>query len=468
MTESPSAKTAMIVEDNPLAARLLENAVRRSGYEVTVHGSAEEAWECFIETSPRLILLDWGLPGMDGLTLCRKIRATPHGRYVAILMVTSRSEPEDLEAAIMGGVDYFMAKGASVRMMRAWLTVADKRMADLVEREQRDLQIMQYREDLETGNQKLQEAIDRASQLTMAAERAYSELNQIFATVAGGILLIDSNFRIIRCNYAYLLMAGVAMGEATAKHCYETFPSHLCHTEQCPLVRIVAGEPHVESQVSRQLPRQGGLCHYHIISRPFRGPSGELIGIVKHITDITKRVEAEAALKESERRYRKLSVVDELTRLFNKRHLNNVLPLELERGRRYSHPLSLLLMDIDDFKRHNDTYGHPEGDKVLGRLGMVISDSLRVNDIPCRYGGEEFVVVLPETSGANALVVAERIRERFAAEVFAPAPGVRVRKTVSVGIAEYVAGEEMSTLIERADGNMYKAKKQGKNRVVSG
>jgi len=142
------------------------------------------------------------------------------------------------------------------------------------------------------------------------------------------------------------------------------------------------------------------------------------------------------------------------------------LQLEVERARRYHHPLSLLMMDIDNFKHHNDTYGHAEGDKVLAQLGKLIAANIRTNDLGCRYGGEEFALILPVTEGQNALFVAERIRKAFAAEDFYPTPGEKVNKTISIGVAEYAADESRESFIKRADENLYKAKQQGKNRSI--
>jgi two-component system cell cycle response regulator len=123
-------------------------------------------------------------------------------------------------------------------------------------------------------------------------------------------------------------------------------------------------------------------------------------------------------------------------------------------------------MDIDNFKHHNDTYGHADGDKVLAELGKVIKASIRVTDIGCRYGGEEFTVILPQTSGESAVIVAERIRQGFAELEFKPNPNEVVQKTISVGIAQFGLGDTVQTLLERTDQNMYKAKDSGKNRCV--
>ncbi|MBN2398001.1 MAG: sensor domain-containing diguanylate cyclase [Deltaproteobacteria bacterium] len=193
---------------------------------------------------------------------------------------------------------------------------------------------------------------------------------------------------------------------------------------------------------------------------------GSVTGAVETLEDITDRKLAEEALRESEARYRTLSVTDSLTELYNSRHFYDQLQLEIERAERYGHPLSLLLLDIDNFKQFNDTYGHLEGDEVLIRLGDVIRRCLRKTDSAYRFGGEEFTVILPETAGGAATVLAERIREDFADEDFHPVDSPEtVHETVSIGVAQYRPREGLRPFIRRADFNMYGAKEEGKNRV---
>jgi diguanylate cyclase (GGDEF)-like protein len=160
-----------------------------------------------------------------------------------------------------------------------------------------------------------------------------------------------------------------------------------------------------------------------------------------------------------------LSIKDDLTGLYNQRHFYHLLHAEIERSERYVRPLSLLLIDIDDFKLFNDTYGHMEGDRVLERIGATIQRCVRRTDWAFRYGGEEFTIFMPETLGDQAGVVAERIRAEFRAERFRPSPGREESKTVSIGIAEYRPGEELRDFISRADRNMYEAKRRGKDQL---
>ncbi|HON59559.1 MAG TPA: diguanylate cyclase [Smithella sp.] len=183
--------------------------------------------------------------------------------------------------------------------------------------------------------------------------------------------------------------------------------------------------------------------------------------------DITDRKRLEKDLKESEERYRNLSIIDDLTQLYNSRHFYNQLRAEIDRLERHDHPLTLLLLDIDDFKIFNDTYGHIEGDQVLYRLGCVIKRCLRKTDSAYRYGGEEFTILLPLTTKEEGWVIAERIMEELRKENFSPVPDREINLTVSIGLAQYRKTEDMKSFVNRVDHLMYRGKKSGKNKICS-
>ena len=422
--------------------------------------------ECFDAELPRIVVVDWAQGNSDALEFCRKIKAGALGEYLVILVVTNRDQPEDLETALASGVDFFIKKPVREEFFRAWLTVAAGKVAKLRSHETYESELQRYKEELENTNQQLEEEIARANQMAMEAEKAFIEVNQVFRTVSGGIILIDDSYNIIRHNDNFREMVGPGDDELLHRKCYDVFPSTLCHTPDCPMKLLKGGKSAVENQICRTVGEEE--THYRLQARPFRGLVGEFMGIVEYISDITAMVRAEEALRESEERYRRLSIIDELTGLYNKRHFNNHLGSEMDRARRYQHDLSLIIMDIDNFKRHNDTYGHAEGDKVLTRLGEILNASVRSTDLACRYGGEEFVVILPDTPLAGATVVAERIRERFASEEFIPDSGEKVCKTLSLGVTQFHGEDDMDVLVKRADANLYRAKETGKNRVVSG
>jgi diguanylate cyclase (GGDEF)-like protein/PAS domain S-box-containing protein len=195
--------------------------------------------------------------------------------------------------------------------------------------------------------------------------------------------------------------------------------------------------------------------------------NGNVVGFQAVSRDITERRRLEEELTESAERYRELSTVDDLTRLYNSRHFYNQLKMEIDRLERHEHPLTLLLLDLDDFKKFNDTYGHIEGDQVLLRLGQVIQRCLRKADSAYRYGGEEFTIILPMTTSEEGIVNAERIREELKKENFSPVPGKHVHLTLSMGIAQYKIKEDIKAFVSRVDHLMYEAKKNGKDRIYS-
>lgn len=466
MPENPQSQKILIIEPQAEAGCILEAAARRLGAQVVVCESSAAGRAALVAHAPHLIIIDWHLPDNDCLALCQEIKSAPGGLYRTILLVASQPPAIDPREALLAGANFCMDLPVQEAAVDAWLTIAQRGMNDLLASERAMATLDHYKQEMEDVNAQLEDSIERANQMAMEAERAYIEINQIFKTVAGGIALINNDCEVLRHNETFLAMAGVQASEAKSRKCYESFHSSLCHTPDCPLTKIKAGEKRVESQIEK-ISDQGEKIYYSILSTPFRGLGGELLGMVEHISDTTTRVKAEIALKESEAKYKELSIVDELTGLFNKRHFNEVLRYECDKTRRYKHPpLSLIIMDIDNFKHFNDTYGHAEGDKVLAAMGQVISKSIRVVDSGNRYGGEEFTVILPATAGKDAIVVAERIRTTFAVEDFFPRGGEKVNKTVSIGIGEFTPEDTPESLLKRADANLYKAKTTGKNRYV--
>ncbi|NQU40430.1 MAG: diguanylate cyclase [Lentisphaerae bacterium] len=162
---------------------------------------------------------------------------------------------------------------------------------------------------------------------------------------------------------------------------------------------------------------------------------------------------------------RYLSITDELTGLYNLRRFREALESEIVRSGRYGHNVSLLMLDLDRFKRVNDCCGHPEGDRVLKQVSQAIRSAIRDPDTAYRYGGEEFTVILPEADKDAAVCVAERLRETIATELSSPPGSDRPGITVSVGVALWKEGEASAQLLERADAALYAAKRNGRDRI---
>jgi diguanylate cyclase (GGDEF)-like protein/PAS domain S-box-containing protein len=199
--------------------------------------------------------------------------------------------------------------------------------------------------------------------------------------------------------------------------------------------------------------------HLYFLAAPITGEEGQVVAAVETLVDLTDKRRLEEEL-------RRLTVTDELTGLFNHRFFFATLARELESAKRYGLPLCLIMADLDEFKSFNDRHGHLAGDRVLAACGQALKALVRSTDLACRYGGEEFAVLLPHTEEAEAQAVAERVRlgihDLDLGAHGAPGEGI----SASVGLAVFAPGLATQELVRRADVAMYEAKKQGKNRVV--
>ncbi|MGD8562410.1 MAG: diguanylate cyclase [Desulfarculaceae bacterium] len=208
----------------------------------------------------------------------------------------------------------------------------------------------------------------------------------------------------------------------------------------------------------------GKSRHLRFLAAPITDENNQVVRAVETLIDLTD-------IKALEEELRRLSVTDDLTGLYNQRFFYATLAREVETSRRYNQPLALLLMDLDEFKKYNDSFGHLEGDRVLSACAKTVQQKVRSTDLPCRYGGEEFVVLLPHSDLDEAEAVAERIRDGIERLQFFPAlPGkgpTKAKVTTSVGVALLQAGVSKEDLVRRADQAMYEAKKEGRNRVAT-
>jgi diguanylate cyclase (GGDEF)-like protein len=210
------------------------------------------------------------------------------------------------------------------------------------------------------------------------------------------------------------------------------------------------------------------LRHREAVRRALGRDPGVRVATIDYLSNV-KRLLTNPTIVESAHleRTERSAVTDALTGLSNRRHFSNCLGLEVRRSRRYGLRLSLLMLDLDEFKRLNDRDGHLFGDLVLQRVGRVLRRAVREADVACRYGGEEFAVILPETDRLGGYAVAERIRKRIEQDFSErPIGNRRVRLGVSGGIGSYPEdAQDAARLIDRADQALYLSKRRGKNRI---
>lgn len=238
-------------------------------------------------------------------------------------------------------------------------------------------------------------------------------------------------------------------------------PKGLLNEEDSILARIGRGEQ-IKNFETVRLRKDGTLVNVSVTTSPIRDDAGKIVGVSTIARDISEQKRMELELKRQ-------AHVDYLTGVSNRRHFMEQAEQEFGRAARYDTPLSLFMLDIDFFKRINDSYGHKAGDAVLKKLADVCRKALREVDIVGRVGGEEFAIMLPETGLDEAVEVAERLREAIAvADVPLDGDGVSLHFTVSIGVTALTQGaSNIDALMNRADKAMYKAKESGRDKVCA-
>jgi len=285
-----------------------------------------------------------------------------------------------------------------------------------------------------------------------ALKRAYQEIEQIFETAADGMRVVDREFMVTRVNQTLLDMTGLRREDVLGATCYETFAGENCHTDRCPLTRVLAGEGRMILECEKVRP-SGEPVTCILSVQPFT-VDGEVVGIVESFRDISERKRAEELAQH-------LATHDALTGLPNRLLFLDRLEVALARARREGTQPALLYCDLDDFKLINDTCGHAVGDCVLRSAGDRMASVVRASDTVARLGGDEFVVLLPDVEDeAAAAAVAGKIHEALSAPVECAPHALEIE--ASVGVAIYRDGDDVDSLLGRADDNMYRAKRSGK------
>jgi len=457
--EPPHRMNILLVEDNEHDRTAFHRAFRGVEYDCTITDCvrAPEA-VTLIEADPAafdIVVVDHHLPCQYGLDLCKELLAA--AVPLPLVILTGSGSEQVAVDALKAGVDDYIKDSDS-----AYLRLLPMLLADIA-------------------------AAFRVRLRHTATEKSLRENSERLSAILEGLtvptFVINADHITTHWNLACEKITGVPAREVigTRQQWRAFYPS------ERPVMADLIVDEVLESQILKHysgmyrrsplkddafeaedfFPHLGpGGKWLFFTAAPLKDSTGAVTGAIETLQDITDRKTAELALCESERRHRELSITDGLTGLYNSRHFYTRAHEEVERCNRYATPLSLILLDVDNFKRFNDTYGHLEGDRVLAELAEVIRAEIRGSDSAYRYGGEEFIVLFPETVPADAEVVAERIRRAFAEREFPPAPGERVHMAISIGGGCYQPGEALIPFVKRIDGAMYAAKKLGKNRVV--
>ena len=446
----------LVVDDVPANVKLLEAKLSAEYYEVITAVNGQQAIEVAEAEMPDIILLDVMMPVMDGFTACRKLKENSRLRHIPVIMITALDQPSDRVQGLLSGADDFISKPIKnnplfprVRSLIRLKMMTDELRARDITRQNLGLMDLP---DWEDGG-------DIKGRILIVDDQARSSARISGALNEGGheARAVDDSteaLRLARGGAFDLIIVSLSMRNYDGLRLCSQFRTAE-ETRTIPLLIIV--EDPEDSRLARGLDM--GINDYLV--RPIE--SNELFARVR--TQLRWH-RYEEKLRHNLHLSLQMAVTDALTGLYNRRYMETHLQILTQRAKQEDRPISLLMIDIDFFKNINDAHGHDAGDKILKQFSAGISRNIRGIDLACRFGGEEFVVIMPETDMAIASLVAERIRqytETFSFDVGGVNP---VAMTTSIGVTSLIGnGDTPETILKRADDALYRAKNDGRNRV---
>jgi len=445
----------LVIDDLEANIRLLEARLSAEYYDVLSARDGPSGIEAAKELQPDIILLDVMMPGMDGFTVCRKLKEDPATRHIPVVLVTALDGRSDRVAGLEAGADDFLTKPIDDVMLFARvrsLTRLKAVMDELREREasgRRMGVIAGAASRLGGAGGRILVVDDNASQ----AERLAGEL----AVEHRPVVESDPEKALIaaRGPVDLLIVNAAADSFDGLRLCAQIRSDEA--TRNLPLLAVVdfAQRPRVIKALE--------IGVNDLLAQPV--DPGELCARAK--TQIRRKRYTDY-LRNNLDQSLELAVTDQLTGLHNRRYMDARLNALMEHAAKGGEPVSVLAVDIDHFKKINDGFGHDVGDEVLREFALRLASNVRAIDMPVRQGGEEFLVVMPDTHIEDAYRIAERIRGHVAGSPFRVSGGTQsLDVTISIGVATSLPGEtRCDAMLKRADEAMYEAKGSGRNRVV--
>jgi two-component system cell cycle response regulator len=448
----------LVVDDVPANVKLLEARLSAEYFDVITAYSGAEALAVCQRAECDIVLLDVMMPDMDGFEVCRRLKSNPATHHIPVVMVTALDQPSDRVKGLEAGADDFLTKPVTdmqlmsrVRSLARLKMVTDELRMRAVTSREIGIESPEREAIAETGrNGRVLIVDDRKSSYERMVSMLAGEQTVDVETDPG-----DALFHAAEGHYDLVIVSlGLANFDAL-RLCSQL--RSLERTRMLPILAIA--EPDNNTRLLRGL--EIGINDY--LTRPI--DKNEMLARVR--TQIKKKRYTER-LRDNVQLSIEAAITDALTGLFNRRYMETHLATLVEQAANRGKPIAVLILDIDFFKAINDGHGHDAGDDVLREFALRIRKSIRNIDLACRFGGEEFVIVMPETDMAVATVVAERLRRRIANEPFTIQGGsAQLDVTISIGIAGLdEPGDTAATILKRADEALYRAKRAGRNRVA--
>jgi two-component system, cell cycle response regulator len=448
----------LVVDDIPANVKLLEIKLTNEYYDVITASDGAEALQQIVKHKPDLVLLDVMMPGMNGFEVCERIKANIEVSHIPVVMVTALSDVADRVRGLEVGADDFVSKPINDTALFARVKSLIRIKVLLDELRLRD----------KTGKQ-----------VGVLGE----EENSFTADVTGAHVVLVEDDMVQGRNIIERLKTSYQVEHFSDP---EEATEALKTTLQPDVIVISTMLSDVDGlRLAAQLKNVERLRHVPIIvlvdeEEQHLMLKGLELGINDYLSVPVELNEMEARLKTQIRRKKyqdalrsnyqqsvSMAITDSLTGLYNRHfldaHLNNMVNSSINNKKSFS----MMMLDMDHFKSVNDTYGHDVGDEILKNLAKRIVDSIRSSDLAARIGGEEFMVLLPETNLADAYILADRMRAKIGTTPFPVSHQIgELTKTISIGIAELnLSGDNAAAMIKRADNALYEAKNTGRNKV---
>ncbi len=400
----------LLIEDNPTDARLIQKMVEEkswASFDLTCVDKLQAGLKHLSNGGADIVLLDLDLPDSTGLDTFIKVHN--HKAEVPVVVLTGLEDEKIGVEAVQKGAQDYLVKGH-----------VD---GDVL------IRAMRYAIERQRADEELRRSEEKNRSLLIAIPDIMFRLNK------EGVFLEFITAK----NFPLWMNASEFVGN----NVYEVFDKKISNRFMKSL--NLAAKTGKTQILQYQLSVDGKTHHYE--ARIIATWGEEVLAIVRDFTD--------------QRQAEKMADTDPLTNIYNRRKFSKLLEQEIKRVERYDRALSIVMLDIDHFKRVNDTYGHDTGDYVLRRITEIIKENVRITDTLARYGGEEFVIILPETDVRGASRLIERMRKTIE-KTSLDSVGII---TISAGIAVYMGGDNCKSMITRADKALYLAKEEGRNRV---
>jgi two-component system cell cycle response regulator len=448
----------LVVDDILSNVKLLEAKLSAEYFEVITAFNGLECLARMEQGAPDIVLLDVMMPGMDGFEVCRRIKSNPKTAHVPVVMVTALDQPSDRVAGLDAGADDFLTKPVddAALFARVRSLVRLKMMTDELRMRESTGQGMGLIDPAETLTDS-----NHSGRILVIEDRAesvawFSSALAPNHEVASVDTFEETLVRVKGGDYDLIVVSLGMRGFDGLRLCSQL--RSLPEGRHVPILVVVSDGDRRKLTQALEM----GVNDY--LTRPV--DKNELVARVR--TQLRKKRYADR-LRHNMQLSLEMAITDQLTGLHNRRYMSRHLDTLLSSAKKNDRPLAFVIMDIDFFKQVNDTYGHDIGDEVLREFATRINANVRGLDLACRYGGEEFVVVMPDTDLAFACNIAERLRQSIETTPIkiSRAPGT-LSITISIGIAKTEGESDTAdALLHRADQALYRAKRSGRNRVVA-